>query len=931
MPTLLAPSRKRVFALWVSGVVVVAFFSGCATKKKASTTDMSPWKRKYENITAYYNAYFNANEIYQIVLDKLRQEHRENYQDLLPIYPMDAADVRPHVEELDRAISKLYKTINRHPQSHWADDAYFMIGKIQVLKKDYETAEETMEYFRQAFDPLKVGKTQKVKNSKKKRSKAKKRRRKKRQKDKTAYVITQPKKSYMPWEHQPVYDDGLLLLGRIYTYRGKYAAARQILRRLKESPKTKLSDPAQLDLALAHLALTEHKYDDAISHLEQAVKKLKSKGQRARYYYIMGQLHEHLQQWSGAAKAFAQAEKYAKDFDLQLHAQLHQYIAEVKDGKPSSYIVRKLKKLLDEEKYTEYRGDIYYTMGLVALETQDAQSAHSYFSMALKEATSPHLKKRIYLYLVQHYMDQSRYDRAKLYLDSALYLMHNRETDFEKWTRVRESIAQIAAQLQTIHFNDSILRISYMDDKEKLRLAKKIQAREYQRQQKKNAQLQQSMQDLAQTNASSFPPILDRPSRFVPTSVAGTSFFAYDPSKVKRGRRKFEKLWGRRPLEDHWRRIQKSYTLEITEDTLSVKNDQEVEDLPANRDLIRKYLSGIPTTEAQRQKVRERIQKAYFELGRLYRQQLERCDLSVAALDTLLHRFPNTPYRAGAYYYLSLCHADLGNTAEAERYRQHLLDEFPDSLYAKVLSDPDFVRRWLEEKNRACYLYDQAYRAFQRGQFDKTLQLYDTFQQLKEKERAPYEAKFALLKAMATGSKGKDAYIEALKDVIARYPNTPQAIRAREIKRFLEGEAEQTESTEADPASPYRYLPEQVHYVLLVFRQLGGNSMRQIQVDISEFHRKNFPKRNLKMSSANLDIERDIPILLIRRFDNASDAMDYYKIVQRQKKKYIRKQGVEYDIFPIARDNYHRLIREKNTDSYLRFFKKYYKDGERSP
>gem|GEM_PF-5380103 len=897
------------------------------TKRKASSSEMPPWKRQYENVTAYYNAYFNAQEIYQIVIDKLQRAHSENYQELLPIYPLDAADVRPHVEELDRAIGKLYKTINRHPQSHWTDDAYWMVGKIQVLKKDYETAEETMEYFRQAFDPLKVRKPQKVKKSKKKRSRSKKRKRKKRKNTPSTPAVDQPKKKYMPWEHKPVYEEGLLLLARIYTYRGKYAAARQILRRLKENPNTRLSDPAQLDLAMAHLAIVEHKYEAAIDHLDQAVRKVKSKGHRARYHYIIGQLYENLQQWQGAAKAFAQAEKDAKDFDLQLHAQLHQYIAEVKSGKHSSAVMRKLNKLLEEEKYADYRGDIYYTMGLVALELQDAETAHGYFAKALKATSHPHLKKRIYLYLVEHAMDLARYDRAKLYLDSALYVMNNRDPDFEKWTRVRESIAQIAAQLQTIHVNDSLLRISYMDDSEKLRLAKQIRDREIQQQKKKVEQLQQSVQELPQAHASSFPSILDRPSRFIPTSAGGTSFFAYDPAKVKRGRRKFEKLWGQRPLEDHWRRIEKPHILEIAEDTLSVQNAQQVEDLQVNRDLIRKYLSGIPTTEAQRQKVRERIQKAFFELGRLYRQNLGRCDLSVAVLDTLLRRFPNTSYRAGAYYYLSLCHADLGNADAAERYRQKLLQEFPDSLYAKVLSDPDFVRRWLEEKNRARYLYDQAYKAFKNAQYDQTLQLYNTFQQLKEEERAPYEAQFALLKAMAIGSQGKEAYVEALKDVIARHPNTPQAIRAREIKRFLEGKVEPTAQDEADPQSPYRYLPDQVHYVLLVFRQLGGQSMRQIQVDISEFHRKNFPKANLKMSSANLDIERDIPIILIRRFDDASDAMEYYKIVQRQRDKYIRKQSVEYELFPIARDNYHRLIREKNTDSYLRFFKKYYQGG----
>ena len=164
-------SLTRVVRTILTGTLIVGLLIGCASKKKGKQGP-SAARQAYENMTGYYNAYFNANELLQLSYLKLKENYKEDYNDLLPLYPMQNADISPVKADLDKAIDKLIKNINNHELSHWRDDSYVMIGEIQDLKKDYETAEETMEYFIQEFDPLKA-KNRKTTSSKKKKKKKK--------------------------------------------------------------------------------------------------------------------------------------------------------------------------------------------------------------------------------------------------------------------------------------------------------------------------------------------------------------------------------------------------------------------------------------------------------------------------------------------------------------------------------------------------------------------------------------------------------------------------------------------------------------------------------------------------------------------------------------------------------------------------------------
>ena len=140
MIQILANSRAGILLL-----IAVLIFSGCATKKRKG--DVSKLKKFYHSTTTKYNGHFNANIIYEETLLRLKNANRDNYTQILPLYAEQNADAKAVATELDDAVEKLSTVISIHRVGEWTDDSYYLMGKVQHLKQDYEAAEETLEFF----------------------------------------------------------------------------------------------------------------------------------------------------------------------------------------------------------------------------------------------------------------------------------------------------------------------------------------------------------------------------------------------------------------------------------------------------------------------------------------------------------------------------------------------------------------------------------------------------------------------------------------------------------------------------------------------------------------------------------------------------------------------------------------------------------------
>ena len=88
-------------------LISLVFISSCSTKKKAFTN------RKYHNITAKYNGYFNGKESLKYGIKKLEKVHTEDYSLILPTYKTK------HLKTY-----KSHQNQNRHPVVFPKQDGY---------------------------------------------------------------------------------------------------------------------------------------------------------------------------------------------------------------------------------------------------------------------------------------------------------------------------------------------------------------------------------------------------------------------------------------------------------------------------------------------------------------------------------------------------------------------------------------------------------------------------------------------------------------------------------------------------------------------------------------------------------------------------------------------------------------------------------------
>jgi len=127
--------RYLVFVLTLSLLVA------CSSERNTFTN------RLYHNTTARYNAYYLGLEKLTEVENAIKAAHQEDYSEPLPVfYPIDSAVIEQNEALLKDAYSMASKAIDWHKISKWVDDSYFLIGKIQHMRADFDDAINTFKF-----------------------------------------------------------------------------------------------------------------------------------------------------------------------------------------------------------------------------------------------------------------------------------------------------------------------------------------------------------------------------------------------------------------------------------------------------------------------------------------------------------------------------------------------------------------------------------------------------------------------------------------------------------------------------------------------------------------------------------------------------------------------------------------------------------------
>ncbi len=859
-------------------------------------------QRSYQDVTARDNAYFNANLKIQETEKKLYDGQKDNYEELLPVFkygkPEDAKGI---ASDMDDVIKRASFPIQLHEKSKWVDDAYFLVGKAYFYKQEYDKALESFQYLISQYDDIDKERT------KGKSSKKKKKKKKSKSKSSAKEELPSQDQSFAWLKHHKKSPEASLWITRTLIGLGRYSDAQTAISVIRGNEDFPKALEGELEIVQADLLLRQKKFEAAIIPLQLAIDMTKPRLDRARYTFILAQVYSNLGQVENSIAQYESVLDLKPNYEMEFFTQISMANL-LRDNKLKSgdEIKRMLEALLKDAKNVDYFGLIYYAIADIELEQEHREEGMKNLNLSVRNAGPDNRQKALsYLRMADINYGENAFRPAFYYYDSCLATLEQSHGRYKEAKDRRDGLEGLVDNLKTI---DAEKRLQYWAGlPEKARVA---EIEEW---------LLETRGPKEDEDDDYDPTLQARPSNTAGNVTSNGKWYFFDEARKGRGFSEFRKVWGKRTLEDNWRRSDRR-TFEVNEDQqgeqATVDSGKPI-DLDDERLDLETVLAALPLDSASRALSSERVMESYYDVANIYKEYLKNNPQAIDYFKKLLEEFPDNPYRLQAAYNLYLMLAAPKN----EPYKRIVLDEFPESIFANVILDPDYFVK-LEKKDDAVKDYYAAtYNLYEQEAYaDVLARIAAVDSQFTEN---PIKPQFSLLNAMVWGAKDSiDAFIIALQEVVNLHPGTEQATRAQELLNHLRlgsviQRAEEAKSTDSD----YEINPDTEHFVALIVYETGREAA-SVKTRVSDFNREFYSLASLRVSS--LLFESDKTIVLVKTFSNLDNAMKYFRDIRIDEKVLADMDESQYKIIAVSRNNYTNLYRKKDLDGYVDFFEKFY-------
>lgn len=910
---------KRIAILLLGAATLLA--ASCSTQK-AGWTNVT-----YHNTTARYNVWWNGNESLKKGVEQLENSVKDDYTRLLPVSKLgtkeQAAAANP---QFDRALEKGIKGIKKHSilingveHVAYVPQCYLLTAYASFYKHDFTSCASTCQMMCSQFAGTEAG-------------------------DEAAILLARCSSREGRWL------DAESALDELATAAGKGAFAK----------KQKLA----LYLAMAECTLPQEKYKKGVQFLKMALDEHPSQAQRARIYYILGQVYQQQDKRPTATKYYEMVLKCHPGYELEFNTRLNIISCADPHHTDRAKLERLLVKMEKDKKNEEFLDQILYAKGEMYMGMRETKKAVECFRGSVaKSKSNPAQKARSAIRLGGILYDKYQdYDRAQLYYDTA---MASIKPDYPHYDQIRsryDLLTSLTSYTRVLERNDSLIRVADMPaEKQQKLIAEKIE-------QVKKAEQEAKERELLEQ--------LSGDSKAAMNTLQGDWYF-YNANTVQKGKESFRQRWGMRALEDYWFLSKKGLlgmnmlTMDVAADTTDSSGDEAdtlAEGEEAQKDLKAGgnpndphdpafYLKDLPKSQAERDSMRVSTGVCLLNAGYIYYDGIGNTPKALECYQRLANDYTDDPEIVQAFFMLYKIFDKQGNTPNANYYRNMVLMGFPDSDFSNLILDEDYYKEILRRSQLINEDYDEVYTFYRKHRYEKVLQAVASAKELYAGN--PMLGKFRFWEGMAYARMdNKPQAISTLEGIVADYPATDSIVPlAQSQLAYLRGEGGKYmaggESDEAAPAADstaaarlnpaktnadsqaladaeqklsqeaqlFRYKESQPHYVIILLndRKIRATDM---QVKMTDFNMTYYANAGLKVSP--LMFSDTTQMVTVNRFKDAAAAMDYYRHLQRDESPLQQYSAADYRVFVISVQNYTTFYNRKRIDAYQSFFEKNY-------
>jgi len=537
-----------------------------------------------------------------------------------------------------------------------------------------------------------------------------------------------------------------------------------------------------LDLVLKNIELSDEDYEKAhttmamaytkldsthlvIDHLKKSSYYFTDKEQSARNLFVLGQIYREENKIDSSNMVFeslAYMKKIPRKY--KVHATLER-AKNYFEADSTDATIYALRELIEDRDNREYLDELYYQAGLIAQTNGNTINAKAFFeNSVLYNKQKPIQKSFSYEKLGDLYFDNTNFKIAGSYYDSVLQIPINQNTKrIRKIIRKRESLNDVIFYENIAKKNDSILTISAMSKEEQnFFFQNYIDALKI----KDEEERIKKEQEAINPGVGSFDNVGSL------QNDKSATFYFYNVQLVGLGKQQFKNRFGNRPLADNWIISAYGNSTSTNLDVINVDtaiNDEQKYD-------VNYYIEQIPTSKTKLDSISNQRNDAYYNLGLIYKEQFKEYELAAVDFEKFLNNNPKNNLILPTKYHLYKAYANF-NTDLSNKYRDEIVNDYPDSRYAEIIQNPNSVLNFGKDEESPEYAYKNIYVCYEEQDYGYALE--NVNRALEKFKGSELEAKFELLKAfLLLKTQGENEFIDKLNFVIINYPNTIESNHA---------------------------------------------------------------------------------------------------------------------------------------------------------
>lgn len=916
------------YALGFVFLTIALILTGCSTQKN---TAQSRW---WHAFNAKYNTYYNGTLAY--IDGSLEKEtgNKDNYTEQIPLYTVSNKNSREIGKaNFDRAIEKCEKAIHQHsikqrPEwtknrrktakdiewlSRWEYNpflwkAWMLMGRSQFYQGDFESAAATFSYMSRLY-------------------------------------ATQP----------AIYGKARAWLAKCYIEQNWNYDAEDVIRNiLRDSIHWRAQK--EWDYTFADYYIHTGNAEQAIPYLRKVISHEMRRKQKAREWYLMGQLQATIGNKKEAYKAFRHVIRQNPPYELAFNARIAMTEVMAKDN--AGKMISRLKRMAASDNNKEYQDQIYYAIGNIHLSRKDTLQAITAYEKGNQKSTRNGIEKGVLLlHLGDLYWTKEKFSDARRCYGEAIGLLDKDRKDYQQLANRSKVLDELVPYTDAVQLQDSLQQLARMSEKERnaaidrvIDALKKKEKEERNRKTEEEAEstLRQDGGNFANNNfASSNSP--QKNNENSANTPANGQWYFYSPLTVSQGKAQFQKLWGKRDNVDNWQRINKTVVAnaagaeEMTDeqrDSLAQAAEQEellkqTSDSTVNDPHRREYyLAQIPFTPEQLAESNKLLEDGLYHAGVIFKDKLDNLPLSRKSLLRLANNHPDYAHLDDAYYHLYLLYSRERKPEMAQTYLQKLKAEYPESQWTTLLSDPYYAENAKRGVQIEDSLYTRTYQAFRDGEYDKV----ERNAQI-SRNRFPDGAnrdKFLFIGGLSKLNDGDiKSCLADLKEVVSKYPDSRLSEMAGMIingvdagRRLYGGKFDlndvwtrrSIELNDRDSTRQKGYSPERnASFVFLLAYDPDKTNENQLLFEMAKY---NFTSYMARYFDINIEDLEGLHRMQISGFNSYDEAHQYANAVYQQPA--IKRLLGYVRAYVISEPNLKLLGTSHTYEEYEKFYSKHF-------